>query len=211
MGYRSIISLLLVMFITTACGSNDRQAQQAQQAYYAANPYAMAAPADQQYRQAYDPQNPQMRQGYDPTNPQNRQERQPYDAANPQNRQPRPAYDAANPYAMDEAADPQQMRRSNNILMGAYTDRTNPQRGPTDFGEWASPRPLMMRNLPGGDDSYSTGFQDGCSTTINFGEGLVRTHPFAYNIDRGLKDKNYYAGYRAGTVYCVYFADVDPL
>lgn len=98
-----------------------------------------------------------------------------------------------------------------NGVMGDYLSVERKNDGMTDFGNTYSPRPFLLRNIPGGDDSYSTGFRDGCSTTINFGVGLVRSHPFAYDVTRGLKDKEYYAGYRAGTVYCVYYADVDPL
>lgn len=95
--------------------------------------------------------------------------------------------------------------------MMAYTDKPVEREGMTGFGGSMSPRPFLMRNIPGGDENYSQGFRDGCSTTINFGVGLVRSHPFKYDVIRGLKDKEYYAGYRAGTVYCTYFADVDPL
>lgn len=96
-------------------------------------------------------------------------------------------------------------------MMGSYLDKERPYDGMTDFGSGLSPRPFLLRNIPGGDDSYSQGFRDGCSTTINFSVGFVRSHPFAYDVARGLKDRQYYAGYRSGTVYCVYFADVDPL
>jgi hypothetical protein len=80
------------------------------------------------------------------------------------------------------------------------------------FGSGASPRPFQMRNLPGGEDSYSVGFRDGCETTTGIaGVGLNRTHELAYDIDRGLKDREYYAGYRAGHVYCLFYTDYDPL
>ncbi len=96
-------------------------------------------------------------------------------------------------------------------MLGNFLDQERPTDLPTTFGGSMSPRPLFMSNLPGGDDSYSTGFREGCQTTISYGEGMLRMYDFAYDIDRGLKDKEYYAGYRAGTVYCTYFADVDPL
>ena len=96
-------------------------------------------------------------------------------------------------------------------VVGSYLDQERPQDGMTDFGGSMSPRSFLMRNLPGGDDGYSIGFRDGCSTTMSFGVGLLRTHPFKYDVTRGMKDVQYYAGFRAGTVYCTYYADVDPL
>ncbi|NDF12554.1 MAG: hypothetical protein EB060_07075 [Proteobacteria bacterium] len=81
-----------------------------------------------------------------------------------------------------------------------------------DFGGAFSPHPFQMRNIPSGDDSYSVGWRDGCQTfTGAVGEGLLRTQPFSYDINRALEDSDYYKGWRAGMTYCTYYTDYDPI
>ena len=92
-----------------------------------------------------------------------------------------------------------------------YADGVEAGDAAVGFGSYMSPRPFMMRNIPGGSDAYSVGFRDGCETTTGLGSGLNRMHDMGYDVDRGLKDKHYYAGYRAGHVYCLFYTDVDPL
>lgn len=75
-----------------------------------------------------------------------------------------------------------------------------------------APGALMMRGLPEGDSSYDKGFRDGCHTAIGItGEALQRIHGFEYDVNRGIEDKEYYKGYRMGTVACVYYLDYDIL
>lgn len=75
-----------------------------------------------------------------------------------------------------------------------------------------TPEAYMMGDLPDGDDGYSTGFRHGCNTSQGImGSGLLRSHAYAYDVNRGIVDKDYYAGYRQGFRYCMIFIDPSPL
>lgn len=76
-----------------------------------------------------------------------------------------------------------------------------------------TPEPLFMANLPDGDDSYSQGFRDGCNTAIgSTGSAMLRSaHDIAFDVNRGIEDRDYYRGYRIGNNYCTYYVDSDPL
>ena len=75
-----------------------------------------------------------------------------------------------------------------------------------------TPEPLWIEDLPDGDDSYCQGFRDGCNTAVGIiGSGLLRMHPFAYDINRGIEDRDYYRGQRTGYNYCTYYVDSEPL
>jgi len=74
-----------------------------------------------------------------------------------------------------------------------------------------TPHPAFLE-LPQGDDSYSQGFRDGCNTFLgSVSEAGVRGHSFAYDVNRGIEDRDYYIGYRIASDICTYFSDVDPL
>ncbi len=75
-----------------------------------------------------------------------------------------------------------------------------------------TPEPAFLDGIPEGDDSYSQGFRDGCNTFTGFvASGFPRGHDFAYDAERGIKDRDYYVGYRIGSDYCTYYSDYDPL
>lgn len=72
--------------------------------------------------------------------------------------------------------------------------------------------PAFLDGLPDGDDSFSQGFRDGCNTTLGIVSFTgVRGLDFAYDVNRGIEDREYYRGYRLGSDYCVYYVDPEPL
>ncbi len=72
--------------------------------------------------------------------------------------------------------------------------------------------PYGMRGLPDGDDSYSQGIRDGCHQALGTtGVGVLRSHGFAYDPNKGIQDKDYYRGYLTGHNYCTFYQDPDPL
>lgn len=78
------------------------------------------------------------------------------------------------------------------------------------FGSY-SPTPVLMRNVPQGNDSFSVGWRDGCNTYLGFtGSGLIETRSFTFDINRSLSDKQYAAGFREGASMCMYFTDTRP-
>jgi hypothetical protein len=82
-----------------------------------------------------------------------------------------------------------------------------------DYGSGMfEPRPLLMRNIPSGDDPYSQGWRDACQTFTGIvGSGMLKMEPFAYDPERGVYDKEYYKGWRDGITYCTYYTDYDPI
>lgn len=78
------------------------------------------------------------------------------------------------------------------------------------FGTF-SPTPALLRNVPQGNDSFSVGWRDGCSTYLGFtGSGLIEAREFAFDINRSLSDKQYAAGFREGASLCMYYTDTRP-
>jgi len=93
------------------------------------------------------------------------------------------------------------------LLVSGCTERGN-------FGgsSFLEPRPLLMRGIPSGEDAYSQGWRDACQTFVGIvGSGMLRMQPFAYDPERGVKDKEYYKGWRDGLSYCTYYTDYDPI
>lgn len=71
-------------------------------------------------------------------------------------------------------------------------------------------RRIFLRGIPDGDDSYSTGFRNGCDTFAAVtGEGLVRTVPEKIDPERLLSDQQYLRGFEDGKEHCTYFFDWD--
>ena len=68
-----------------------------------------------------------------------------------------------------------------------------------------TPRPMLIRNLPKGDDSYSEGFRDGCNTMFGIvGTGYLRTLKINVNGYRMVEDKVYTRGWSDGATYCTF-------
>ena len=68
-----------------------------------------------------------------------------------------------------------------------------------------TPRPMLIRNLPDGDDSYSEGFRAGCNTMLGIvGTGYLRT--LKINVDgyRMVEDKLYTRGWSDGANFCTF-------
>lgn len=76
-----------------------------------------------------------------------------------------------------------------------------------DWG-W-KPRPYLMRGVPDGDDSYTEGFRDGCSTALSVvAQGLLRsTNAPRYDGWRLTSDAFYSAGFVDGDEHCTYLYD----
>ena len=67
------------------------------------------------------------------------------------------------------------------------------------------PRPLFMKMI---DDPspWGQGWRDGCQGVIGIpGDGALRFNDLQYDVNRGIEDKEYYAGFRAGSDTCVYY------
>lgn len=68
-----------------------------------------------------------------------------------------------------------------------------------------TPRPMLIRNLPDGDDSYSEGFRAGCNTMLGIvGTGYLRS--LRINVDgyRMVEDKLYTRGWSDGANFCTF-------
>ena len=80
-----------------------------------------------------------------------------------------------------------------------------------------TPKPLFIRNLPKGEDSYSFGFRSGCNDSMGLnGYGMMRLHEvtwgdsllhplkyqYQYDANRALDDDQYGLGYGHGFSYC---------
>lgn len=76
-----------------------------------------------------------------------------------------------------------------------------------------TPKPLHMKGIPDGDSSFDQGFRDACGQAVGtMGTGLLRANSgWQYDVNRALKDEEYYKGFRGGSTYCTYFMDTDPL
>lgn len=99
-----------------------------------------------------------------------------------------------------------------NTLSGCYNPMDDSDYGITKGKHhfW-TPAPPWLR-IPEGDDSYSQGVRDGCNTFLEtVGETGLKMHNFAYDVNRGIEDRDYYIGFRMGMDYCTYYVDVDPL
>lgn len=73
-----------------------------------------------------------------------------------------------------------------------------------------NPRPMLMRNLPSGDDSYSEGFRAGCHTMIGVvGQGILRINKVDVDGYRMVEDKVYTRGWSDGSTYCTFSLDWD--
>lgn len=65
-------------------------------------------------------------------------------------------------------------------------------------------QPYLLRNLPRGDDYFSTGFRDGCYNSVgqnSFGMLRIYDHPFNPDISY-IKSPLYKDGYKQGGRYC---------
>lgn len=82
----------------------------------------------------------------------------------------------------------------------------------TGFHSTFTPAPMFIK-LPEDDSEYGQGFRDGCNTALGItGSGFVRSaHGFHYDVNRGIESREYYRGYRTGTVACVYHIDPSIL
>ena len=66
-----------------------------------------------------------------------------------------------------------------------------------------TPRPMFLSGLPRGDDSYSTGFREGCYNFIGqTGYGAMRMFDKPVSQDVDASDRFYWDGYRSGDRYC---------
>lgn len=75
-----------------------------------------------------------------------------------------------------------------------------------------TPSYLFLKPPSDDDSPFGQGVRDGCNTAIGIiGSGLLRTHGFSYDVNRGIYDKDYYAGYRFGQFSCMYYIDRDVL
>ncbi len=84
-------------------------------------------------------------------------------------------------------------------------------KAPESISFW-TPRPAFLQGLPTDDSSYSQGVRDGCTQAVGIGgEGLTRIYGFAYDVNRGIEDREYYRGYVIGQNHCTYFNNVEPL
>ncbi len=73
------------------------------------------------------------------------------------------------------------------------------------IGQTFSPKPMYMRGLPEGDDSYSVGFRDGCDTYLGIqGVGLMQFKTFKQDTLRTINDQYYAQGYEDGRNHCTY-------
>ncbi len=74
--------------------------------------------------------------------------------------------------------------------------------------------PMFMGDLPAGNDSYSLGFRQGCSSALSIiGVGGVSTFQNEISLDTNRKSEDplYHKGWNSGNNYCSYYTDVDPL
>lgn len=68
-----------------------------------------------------------------------------------------------------------------------------------------TPRPMLIRNLPDGDDSYSEGFRAGCNTMLGLvGTGYLRTLKINVDGHRMVEDKLYTRGWSDGANFCTF-------
>lgn len=81
---------------------------------------------------------------------------------------------------------------------------------PRELGSF-SPTPMLLRDIPQGQDSFSVGWRDGCNSYLGFtGSGLMQFRGYTYDINRSLTDKMYAAGFREGASLCMYYTDTRP-
>lgn len=97
------------------------------------------------------------------------------------------------------------------IVSGCFFDEEKYRARGGHLSPW-TPRPAFL-SMPDGDDSYSQGFRDGCTTYLGAAgaSGLRMAHGYAYDANRGIEDRDYYIGYRMGVDHCTYYVDIDPL
>jgi hypothetical protein len=66
----------------------------------------------------------------------------------------------------------------------------------------------FMRGLPDGNDSYSTGFRDGCNTyQAIIGTGPLQMKAYQWDNLRELEDAAYAKGISDGRAYCTHYLD----
>lgn len=66
-----------------------------------------------------------------------------------------------------------------------------------------APKPIFLRNLPQGNDSYSVGFRQGCYNMIGqTGQGMMRMYDSPYDAVDYLNDDLYNQGYKHGDRHC---------
>lgn len=81
---------------------------------------------------------------------------------------------------------------------------------PKGFSSY-TPTPMLMRDIPEGQDSFSIGWREGCNTYLGFtGSGFLQMRSYTYDVNRSLTDKMYAAGFREGASYCMYYTDTRP-
>ena len=70
------------------------------------------------------------------------------------------------------------------------------------------PSALFLRNLPQGDDPYSTGFRDGCETFMGIvGTGTLRLLPVKIDGYKLTGNKYYARGFSDGSTHCTFYFD----
>lgn len=73
-----------------------------------------------------------------------------------------------------------------------------------------SPGPLLLHNLPQGDDSYSQGYRDGCETFVGIvGTGVLRMLPSTIDGWRLTSDSVYARGFSDASSHCTFYLDWD--
>ncbi|MCB2081337.1 MAG: hypothetical protein KDD76_01795 [Rickettsiales bacterium] len=82
---------------------------------------------------------------------------------------------------------------------------------PPPLNSFWAPNIAFAGKFPDDGSSYSQGLVDGCTTQIgSAGMALQRLHPFTYDPNRAIEDREYYRGYVIGRNHCMYMIDVDP-
>lgn len=86
-----------------------------------------------------------------------------------------------------------------------FNDPRNPLMQLPSIDSTYGPGPMMVRNLPDGDDSYSQGFRDGCETYVGMqGTGFVQMKEYSWDNNRMISDPMYNKGIVDGRNYCTY-------
>jgi hypothetical protein len=69
------------------------------------------------------------------------------------------------------------------------------------------PKPALLRHIPQGADSFSSGFRHGCYSALGHsGYGLVRIYDKTPDINE-FANKIYTVGYKEGDTYCGTFVN----
>lgn len=75
-----------------------------------------------------------------------------------------------------------------------------------------TPRAPFLEAAYYDESPFGQGVRDGCNQMTGVtGSGLQRLHGFAYDVNRGIADDEYYEGYQFGAMNCHYYLDRDPI